>query len=166
VNETTRLYTRDGIKTIDYEVYLKLQKHCEELEHRTAKQMIMVQSESDACKKWMDIAQDNDQLYMNERYKNSELKELVSELTERLKKQESWKDKWQDSWIALNKRYQVLRDALKTIKHTDCDTYKVSSMALFQTANHKGDDPPVIGCDNLDLKKEFEDATGIKLKAR
>lgn len=36
MNETTRLYTRDGIKTISYEVYLKLQKHCEELEDRLA----------------------------------------------------------------------------------------------------------------------------------
>lgn len=32
MNETTRLYTRDGIKTIDYEVHVKLHKHCEELE--------------------------------------------------------------------------------------------------------------------------------------
>lgn len=32
MNETTRLYTRDGIKMIDYEIHLKLQKHCEELE--------------------------------------------------------------------------------------------------------------------------------------
>lgn len=32
MNETTRLYTRDGFKTIEYEVHVKLQKHCEELE--------------------------------------------------------------------------------------------------------------------------------------
>lgn len=32
MEETTRLYTRHGIKAIDYEVHLKLQKHCEEVE--------------------------------------------------------------------------------------------------------------------------------------
>lgn len=63
MNETTRLYTRDGIKTIDYEVYLKLQKHCEEIERKLA----------------------------------------------------------------------ICKNALRTIKHTECDTYKVSARALTDT---------------------------------
>ena len=34
----------------------------------------------------------------------------------------------------LQARYDICRNALKTIKHTECDTYRISSDALHQTA--------------------------------
>lgn len=34
----------------------------------------------------------------------------------------------------LEKKVEKLRDALKTIKHTECDTYKIASKALFKTS--------------------------------
>lgn len=41
---------------------------------------------------------------------------------------------------ALLKRYEIVRNALKTIKHTECDTYRVSADALHQTAFDEWDE--------------------------
>jgi hypothetical protein len=68
------------MKNYDSEVlYEMYKKKCEkldeaiaiikELEHRAAKQMVMVQHEHDACQRWMNIAQDNDQLYLDTKHK-------------------------------------------------------------------------------------------------
>lgn len=140
MNETNRLYTRDGIKTIDYEVHLKLQKAYDEmekeykeclkarlnhvgtiseLEHRVEKQMILIQGEYDRSERL--------------RRELEELSEVHASTTERLSRAEHWKDKWQTNWINLNEKYQTLREALRTIKHTDCDTYKIAARALCAT---------------------------------
>jgi hypothetical protein len=42
-------------------------------------------------------------------------------------------NKLQSENEALKKKLEVAREALKTIKHTECDTYRVSADALFKT---------------------------------
>jgi chromosome segregation ATPase len=168
MNETTRLHTRGGIKMIDYEVHMKLQKHCEELE-------ALVKHHHDkfkeACQHIRDQAQEHReklQGYMDMCYDHNarifdlelELKEAVADCqaefyekvetqrelkscNEALENVKSRRDEYYQELSQIKEKYQILRDALKTIKYTDCDTYKVAGKALLLT---KEDDENIHHC--------------------
>lgn len=187
VYETTRLYTRDGIKTIDYEVHMKLQKHCEELEALVKHHH---EKFKEACQHIRDQAQEHReklQGYMDMCYDHNarifdlelELKEAVAdyqaelfscnEALENVKKRrdEYYVEKCEaEKKLAVmeqayrldigvyQKTIELCRNALKTIKHTECDTYRVAADALKATSNEPQgckwhDDRPVGSCDCL-----------------